>query len=104
MDCRHPKANLSDRCLDLVCWLTSGANCKFDFFFFQYKLCCYATNVCPPSTTFGRGITWYPDIMNSTIASVARLLRTGTVVDGMIALRQKAEQENGDNRRGLFGL
>ncbi len=37
--------------------------------------------------------------MNSTIVSVSHLLRPGIVLDGVIPLRQKREEENGDKRR-----
>lgn len=68
MDCRHLKPIYLIDVWTLSVGLTSGANCKLDFFFSlspQYRLCCYVTSVCHHSTTISRGITQYTDIMNS---------------------------------------
>lgn len=51
-----------------------------------------------PLTTVSKGIALYTDNMNSATVSVSHLLRPGIVVNFI-----KEEEENGDNRGGLFG-
>lgn len=68
--------------------LTSGANCKLDFFFFLHRFCSYVTSVCHLFTTVSRGTTQYTDIMNSTMVSVSYLLRPGIVRAGVMVGRK----------------
>lgn len=81
--------------IDVWTWpegLTSGANCKLDFFFFSSSTDCGAVSpVCHLSTTISKGIIWYTDIMNSMTVSVLHLLGPVEVVDGVTALRQRGE-------------